>query len=212
MSDKTIEAVAVFNKLATLYAQKYMDVSGYSESLEKLGELLNASEGTVLELGCGPGNITRFMLDRFPHLKITAIDLAPDMIVIAKSLNPEATFEVMDCREINKIDSKFDAILCGFCLPYLSRLEAIQLISDSAVKLNTAGLIYISTMEDHNSKSGYVSGSTGDQLFMNYHECSYLTEALRNENFEVVYEKHLPLAADPENITKDLILIAKKIV
>ncbi|OQA12825.1 MAG: Trans-aconitate 2-methyltransferase [Bacteroidetes bacterium ADurb.Bin397] len=211
MSDKTIEAVAVFNKLATLYAQKYMDVSGYSESLEKLGELLHASEGTVLELGCGPGNITRFMLDRFPHLKITGIDLAPDMIAIAKSLNPEATFEVMDCREINKIDSKFDAILCGFCLPYLSRLEAIQLISDSAVKLKTAGVIYISTMEDNNSKSGYVSGSTGDKIFMNYHECSYLTEALRNENFEVVYEKHLPLAADPENITKDLVLIAKKI-
>lgn len=211
MSDKTIEAVAVFNKLATLYAQKYMDVSGYSESLEKLGELLHASEGTVLELGCGPGNITRFMLDRFPHLKITGIDLAPDMIAIAKSLNPEATFEVMDCREINKIDSKFDAVLCGFCLPYLSRQEAIQLITDSAVKLNTKGVIYISTMEDNNSKSGYVSGSTGDQLFMNYHECSYLTEALRNENFEVVYEKHLPLAADPENITKDLVLIAKKI-
>ncbi len=211
MSDKTIEAVAVFNKLATLYAQKYMDVSGYSESLDKLGELLNASEGTILELGCGPGNITRFMLNRFPHLKITAIDLAPDMIAIAKSLNPEATYEVMDCREINKIDSKYDAILCGFCLPYLSRQEAIQLISDSAVKLNTTGVIYISTMEDHNSKSGYVSGSTGDQLFMNYHECSYLIEALRNENFEVVYEKHLPLAADPENITKDLVLIAKKI-
>ncbi|MBL7913588.1 MAG: methyltransferase domain-containing protein [Bacteroidia bacterium] len=211
MSDKTIEAVAVFNKLATLYAQKYMDVSGYSESLEKLGELLHASEGTVLELGCGPGNITRFMLDRFPHLKITGIDLAPDMIAIAKSLNPEATFEVMDCREINKIDSKFDAVLCGFCLPYLSRQEAIQLITDSAVKLNAKGVIYISTMEDNNSKSGYVSGSTGDKIFMNYHECSYLTEALRNENFEVVYEKHLPLAADPENITKDLVLIAKKI-
>lgn len=211
MSDKTIEAVAVFNKLATLYAQKYMDVSGYSESLEKLGELLHASEGTVLELGCGPGNITRFMLDRFPHLKITGIDLAPDMIAIAKSLNPEATFEVMDCREINKIDSKFDAVLCGFCLPYLSRQEAIKLITDSAVKLNAKGVIYISTMEDNNSKSGYVSGSTGDKIFMNYHECSYLTEALRNENFEVVYEKHLPLAADPENITKDLVLIAKKI-
>jgi predicted TPR repeat methyltransferase len=211
MSDKTIEAVAVFNKLATLYAQKYMDVSGYSESLEKLRELLQASEGTVLELGCGPGNITRFMLDRFPHLKITGVDLAPDMIAIAKSLNPEATFEVMDCREINKIDSKFDAVLCGFCLPYLSRQEAIKLITDSAVKLNAKGVIYISTMEDNNSKSGYVSGSTGDKIFMNYHECSYLTEALRNENFEVVYEKHLPLAADPENITKDLVLIAKKI-
>lgn len=212
MLDKTIEAVAVFNKHATLYAEKYMDVSGYSESLEKLGELLHAGEGTVLELGCGPGNITRFMLDRFPNLKITAIDLAPDMIEIAKSLNPEATFEVMDCREINKIDSKFNAVICGFCMPYLSRQEAIQLITDSAVKLNAKGVIYISTMEDNNSKSGYVSGSTGDQLFMNYHECSYLKEALHYENFEVVYEKHLPLAADPENVTKDLVLIAKKIV
>ncbi|MBK7969508.1 MAG: hypothetical protein IPK08_11480 [Bacteroidetes bacterium] len=93
----------------------------------------------------------------------------------------------------------------------LSRSEATQLISDSAARIASGGLIYISTMGDSNSKSGYVSGSTGDQLFMNYHECSYLTEALRNENFEVVYQKHLPLAADPESITKDLVLIAKKI-
>lgn len=211
MSDKTIEASAVFNKLASLYAQKYMDVSGYSESLDIFGKLINNSNGTVLEIGCGPGNITRYLLNKFPELKFFGIDLAPEMISIARSLNPEAEFEVMDCRNINVIQTKFNAVVCGFCLPYLSRQEAIQLISDSAVKLNTEGVIYISTMEDHNSKSGYVSGSTGDQIYMNYHECSYLTEALRNENFEVVYEKHLPLAADPESITKDLVLIAKKI-
>ena len=210
MSDKTIEAVAVFNKLATLYAEKYMDVSGYRESLEKLGKLLSGSEGTILELGCGPGNITRFMLNRYPDLKITAIDLAPDMIAIAQKLNPEAEFKVMDCREINTIDSKFNSVICGFCLPYLSRQEAIQLISDSAARLKSEGIIYISTMEDNNSKSGYVTGSTGDRIFMNYHECSYLKEALRNENFELVYENHLPIASDPENKTKDLILIAVK--
>ncbi|MBL0073170.1 MAG: hypothetical protein IPP34_15740 [Bacteroidetes bacterium] len=55
MSDKTIEASAVFNKLASLYAQKYMDVSGYSESLDIFGKLINNSNGTVLEIGCGPG-------------------------------------------------------------------------------------------------------------------------------------------------------------
>ncbi|MBK6642882.1 MAG: hypothetical protein IPG39_17480 [Bacteroidetes bacterium] len=134
------------------------------------------------------------------------------MISIARSLNPEAEFEVMDCRKINMIPTKFNAILCGFCLPYLSRQEAIQLISDSAVKLNTEGVIYISTMEDHNSKSGYVSGSTGDQIYMNYHEFGYLKEALLKANMEVLYEKHLPLAADPTNNTKDLYakIIAEK--
>lgn len=211
MSDKTIEAVAVFNKLASLYAQKYMDVSGYSESLDIFGKLIENSKGSVLEIGCGPGNITRYLLNKFPELNIFGIDLAPQMISIALNLNPEAKFEVMDCREINKIDSKFDAVLCGFCLPYLSRKEAIQMISDSASKLNTKGVIYISTMEDNNSKSGYVSGSTGDQIYMNYHESGYLKEALNKANMELLYEKRLPLAADPENITKDLILIAKKI-
>ncbi|MBK9048517.1 MAG: class I SAM-dependent methyltransferase [Bacteroidetes bacterium] len=188
MSDKTIEASAVFNKLASLYAQKYMDVSGYSESLDIFGKLINNSNGTVLEIGCGPGNITRYLLNKFPELKFFGIDLAPEMISIARSLNPEAEFEVMDCRKINMIPTKFNAVLCGFCLPYLSRQEAIQLISDSAVKLNTEGVIYISTMEDHNSKSGYVSGSTGDQIYMNYHEFGYLKEALLKANMELLYE------------------------
>ncbi|MBK7391579.1 MAG: hypothetical protein IPI23_21645 [Bacteroidetes bacterium] len=49
MSDKTIEASAVFNKLASLYAQKYMDVSGYSESLDIFGKLINNSKGRYLK-------------------------------------------------------------------------------------------------------------------------------------------------------------------
>jgi 23S rRNA G2069 N7-methylase RlmK/C1962 C5-methylase RlmI len=45
--------------------------------------------------------------------------------------------------------------MCGFCLPYLSKEEAVKLIRDAAAILNPDGVFYISTMEDDYSKSDF---------------------------------------------------------
>jgi len=175
--DKTKIAVEVFDKLAELYQQKFMDVSIYSESLDLFCKVL-PKNAEVLELACGPGNITSYLLKNRPDLKICGTDLAPNMIRLAKQNNPSAEFGIMDCREISRLEKKYDAIMCGFCLHYLSKEETIKLIQDALTLLNTGGFLYLSTMEDEYSKSGLRRGSTGDEIFMHYHEAAYLTEAL----------------------------------
>lgn len=39
---------------------------------------------TLVELGCGPGSLTRRLLQRFPTLQVTALDLDPVMLAIAR--------------------------------------------------------------------------------------------------------------------------------
>jgi len=75
------------------------------------------------------------------------------MLALAKKNNPTAEFQLLDSREILKLNKTYDAIMCGFCLPYLTKEEAIQLMEDAAKILNANGVIYISTMEDDYSKS-----------------------------------------------------------
>jgi 2-polyprenyl-3-methyl-5-hydroxy-6-metoxy-1,4-benzoquinol methylase len=186
-----------------------MDVSLYHDTLDVFCNNITKQNADVLELACGPGNITQYLLNKRPDFKLLGTDLAPNMIELAKINNPSAQFQLLDSRDIKQLHKTYDAIMCGFILPYLSKEEEIQLINDSALILNKNGVIYISTMEDDYSLSGFKKGSTGDEIYMHYHQADYLTEALIQSGFIIIdVQRKTYLAADNTTVI-DLILVAK---
>ena len=201
--DKTKIAVDIFNKLAHSYQEKFMDVSLYHDSFDLFCDNIKRENAEVLELACGPGNITKYLLTKRPDLKILGIDLAPNMLELAKKNNRNSSFQLMDIGEINSLNKRFDAIMCGFALPYLSKEGAVKLIADAAQLLNANGVIYISTMEDEYSKSGWEKGSSGEEMFMNYHEAEYLVGALEENGFEIIDLQRLK-----QDKVVDLVIIA----
>ncbi|MGZ3885082.1 MAG: class I SAM-dependent methyltransferase [Bacteroidia bacterium] len=205
--NKTKIAVDIFNKKAKDYQDRFMDVSLYGSTFDYFCEAIKPN-AEVLELACGPGNITRYLLNKRPDLRITGIDLAPDMIALAKQNNPEAGFHIMDCREIASLNKTVDAVMCGFCLPYLEKEEAIQLIRDASTLLHPKGVIYISTMEDDYGKSGLRKGSGGEEMYIHYHEAGYLTYALKENQFEILKTDRKNYTDHTGTATTDLILIA----
>jgi 2-polyprenyl-3-methyl-5-hydroxy-6-metoxy-1,4-benzoquinol methylase len=207
--DKNNIAVAVFDRLAKLYQDKFMDVSLYNESFKFFCNNIKQN-AEILELACGPGNITKHLLSLRPDLKITGTDLSPNMIALAAKNNPPATFKIMDCREIEKSGKTYDAVICGFCLPYLSKEETTKLISDAAEAIRTAGLIYISTMEDDYSNSGFRKGSGGDEIFMHFYQENDLVSVLEENKFAVTYLDRKNYRGDDGRETTDLIIIAQK--
>ena len=207
--DQTKIAVDIFNKLANGYQDKFMDVSLYHDSFDIFCDNIKKENASVLELACGPGNITKYLLEKRPDLKITGSDLAPNMIELAKINNPKAEFQLLDFRNIKRLNNKFDAIMCGFGLPYLSKEEAIQFIADSTKILNSDGVFYISTMEDDNSKSKFQKGSSGDEIFINYHQADYLTKALQTNGFQIINLQRKKYLHNEQDTT-DLIIIATK--
>ena len=164
--DKNKIAVDIFNKMANVYQDKFMNVDLYGTSFDLFCKKVEKENASVLELACGPGNITKYLLNKRPDFKIIGTDLAPNMIELAKINNPTAEFQLMDCRDIGMLEKKYDAIMCGFCLPYLSKEESIKLIADSSKILKPQGIFYLSTMEDDYNKSGFKKGSGGDEIFM----------------------------------------------
>ena len=207
--DKSQQAVAVFDSCAAIYQEKYMDVGLYKDSFDLFCSKLQ-QDSEILELACGPGNITHYLLEKRPDLKILGTDLAPNMVALARINNPAADFELMDCRKITEINKKFDAVMCGFCLPYLSKEEAIQLLKDTSGIINPGGLIYISTMEDDYEKSRLQTSSSGEYtLFMHFHEADYLTKVLEANGFSIIDLQRIPFPAADGNTTTDLIIIAE---
>ncbi len=208
--DNSQKAAAVFDKWANAYQAKFMNVNAYAVSLDLFCENMIQQHAKILELACGPGNITHYLLHKRPDFSILGTDLSPNMVALAQANNPTATFEVMDCRDILSLNKKYDGIMCSFCLPYLSREEAIQLIVDAAVMLNTNGILYISTMEDDYAKSGIEKGSKGDEIFMHYHQADYLIAALTQNGFAILHTERQSSVATNGKETVDLILIAEK--
>lgn len=210
--EKTEIAVGIFDKLAQQYQDKYMDVSMYHDSLDIFCEKVEKGEAEVLEVACGPGNITWHLLKKRPDFKLLGTDLAPNMVELAKNNNPGAKFLVFNAKEIKKLDRKFDAIMCGFCLPYFSKEESIHFIRDASGMLKPGGVLYLSTMEGDYSTSGWQGPSSGegDQIYMHYHQEDYLREALEASHFKEIEVIRKVYPEDAENPTTDLIILAQK--
>src|SRR4030095_12586476 len=109
--DRYQETIESWNKHASLYQQMFMDLDIYNETYDFVCNNLLQNDPNILELGCGPGNITKYLLSKRPDFNITGIDVAPNMIELAKANNPTANFIVMDIRQINQLPAKFEGII-----------------------------------------------------------------------------------------------------
>ncbi len=209
--DKYEITVNTFDKLAEKYQDKYMDFDFYEETYDTFCELVSLNNAEVFELACGPGNITKYLLNKRADFRIHGTDLAPNMVELAKKNNPNATFEVMDSRKISTVNKQFDAIMCGFCLPYLTKDDCVKLIKDCHDLLRKNGIIYISTMEDGDDRSGFQTSSAGDQVYIHYHQFEHLESALLENGFEVIktYRKQFPV--EDGTPTTDLFIYAQAV-
>ncbi len=174
--DRYLETFETWNKVASLYQDKFMDLDLYNETYNFICNSISKDKAKLLEVGCGPGNITKYLLSKRPDFNIFGIDIAPNMIELAKKNNPTASFELMDCRLISKLKGKYDGIICGFCVPYLSLTDIAKLIKDCYNLLNEKGLIYISFVEGEPSKSGFQVSSSGDRIYFYFHILDQLTK------------------------------------
>ncbi len=200
-----------WDKLALQYQDKFMDLDLYNDTYERFCELVKPVHAKILEIGCGPGNITRYILAKRPDFKLEGIDVAPNMLKLAKENNPTAHFKVMDCRHIDTLTITYDAILCGFCLPYLSKEDCRKFIKDCSVLLNTSGILYFSAIEDDYAKSGMETSSNGEHsMFVYNHEAAYLQQWLKEFGFEEieVFRKSYPKSDGTTAV--HLIMIARK--
>lgn len=176
------ETFETWNKLSKLYQEKFMDFDLYNDTYNYFCERVNVENPQVLEIGCGPGNITRYLLSKRPDFKITGIDVSPNMLNLAKKNNPTAKFKVMDVRNLRP-KNKFDAIISGFCLPYLSDEDSGKLIANCSNLLIPKGIFYFSFVEGDPENSGFQTGSTGDRVFFYYHNLDRLKNILKENNF-----------------------------
>ncbi|NWE78794.1 trans-aconitate 2-methyltransferase [Pseudomonas yamanorum] len=73
---------------------------------------------SAVDLGCGPGNSTEVLAERFPKALVTGMDSSDDMLVDARNRLPTLNFELADIGTWNPAQ-QFDVILANASLQWL---------------------------------------------------------------------------------------------
>lgn len=210
--DNQLKTIAVYNQYVASYEQKFMTFDLYNDTFDALLEI-TPTNCKLLELGCGPGNVIRYLLKKRNDLTITGIDLAPEMIKRAQEINPSATFHLMDIRNTKKLTNQYKIVIGAFCLPYLSYEDLPNFFQNLNSLTLKNGFIYLSCIEGDCDKSGFEKTSfTGDsEMYIYYHQRSTLENLLSKNGFQIehFYTKDYP--ETDGTVTTDLIYIAKKV-
>ena len=88
---------------------------------------------TVLDLGCGPGNITKYIAQTFPKAYITGIDSSPEMIYRANELHNSKSdiynrlaFRLQSMEDIiSNSETKYDVVYSNAALHWLPDLDVV---------------------------------------------------------------------------------------
>jgi trans-aconitate 2-methyltransferase len=83
-----------------------------------LGALPPIDAHTVIDIGCGPGNSTEVLAERYPQSRISGTDSSADMIAAARRRLPRIQFEVQDLQDWHDA-GPFDVILANAVLQWV---------------------------------------------------------------------------------------------
>lgn len=207
--DKYTETFETWNNIASLYQEKYMELDLYNDTYDFICNFIEKPQAKLLEIGCGPGNMTKYLLSKRPDFDIFGIDIAPNMVALAEQNNPTAHFAVMDSRHINQLDTTYDGIIGGFCLPYLSQTECNELISNAHALLNNNGLLYLSFVEGDPEKSDFKVGS-GGRVYFYYHSIDDILSQLNRFKFGAIKIVKVKFKTSETHFDIHTILTARK--
>ena len=203
---KTNEVSQEFDRYAEAYADKYMDVSAYRHSLKILVSLLQDKQDKILDLACGPANLSKYLLDKIPSLILRACDLAPTMLEIAKANLPNQEVFSFDALKLDELKPRHDVILCGGLLPYYSDDLKIKVLTDVIRNLKDNGYLYLTTLITSEEDSPQESKKDQLPTYLLSHPDSY--ELVRSIGFTIIYKELRTLHSDPQGL--ELIMIAQK--
>jgi SAM-dependent methyltransferase len=135
---------ASYDNIAREYAENlYGELAGKPfdrEILDRFAARLQ-SAGPVCDLGCGPGQIARYLRDR--NVEASGIDLSPGMVAEARRLNPDIPFEQGDMLTLDSKDGAWAGIAAFYSIVHLSGEEIPRAFAEMKRVLRPGGLLLL---------------------------------------------------------------------
>ena len=208
--DKTIKTIESYNKNAKKFEDKFLDFEPYREKIALFQEKYLAHiNATILDIGCGPGNHSKYLYSLNNGYKITGIDLSDKMIELARVNAPNCNHIVGDIRKLDT-NIKYDAVLASFCIVHLSNEELIEFVSKLSMLLNNEGYLYLSFIEG--SRSGFIKPDFFDEkIYFNFFERESIIKLLTDNQFKIDNLYEYDYIVKNGSTSKEIFIFAQKI-
>jgi SAM-dependent methyltransferase len=113
-----------YDRVATAYAEQFIDELAHKPLdralLNTLIELAG-TDGPIADIGCGPGQVTRYLHDR--GATVTGIDLSAGMVAAAQAASPGVAFRQGSMLDLPLEDGSLAAIVSFYAIIHLRQEE-----------------------------------------------------------------------------------------
>lgn len=145
MTKQQSELEASYDRVAEHYADEYFGELGRKPfDRELLNEFAKnvRNLGPVCEIGCGPGQIARYLKDR--GVDIYGVDLSLGQIKCARRLNPDITFEQGDMLALDIPEASLAGIVVFYAIIHLNRQDVTRALKNMHRALKPGGILLVS--------------------------------------------------------------------
>lgn len=203
--DKTAKTIEGYNRCAGAFVAKHMSLGIYEQFVREFSNCLKEGS-TILDLGCGPGNIAKFLVNQNKGYKILGVDLSSEMLKLAHQNVPTEHFVIGDIRDL-QLERKFDAVIASFCIIHLEDDEAIGLLRKTRDLLNDQGFLYLCFM--NGGIPGFDKASfSNEEMYFNYFSPDEIKKILENLDYKVLSMHFHEYRRKDGQVIQDVIIIA----
>ncbi len=100
------------------------------------------SRGVICDLGCGPGQIARYLADH--GASVVGVDLSDGMLAQARRLNPDIVFQQGDMRALTGVaDGAWAGIAAFYSIIHIPRAQLVAALTELRRVLQPGGLLLL---------------------------------------------------------------------
>jgi SAM-dependent methyltransferase len=118
--ETTAATQASYDRVAEAYAERFfheLDAKPLDRALLDCFAEQVRGQGTVADLGCGPGQIARYLHER--GIPMVGIDLAPAMVALARRLSPRMEFRQGTMLALDALDEAWAGIIAFYSIIHI---------------------------------------------------------------------------------------------
>ena len=135
---------AGYDRVAEHYATEFFEELQRKpfdrQLLDQFAESVKGA-GVVCELGCGPGQVARYLKDR--GAEMSGVDLSAGMVKVAAGLNPDIQFSQGDMLALDFPSDSLAAIVLFYSIIHIQRGEVNQALQEMSRVLMPGGKLLL---------------------------------------------------------------------
>ena len=177
-----------YNSTALKYAEAYineLDHKHLDGILLRSFANENIHKGKLIDLGCGPGQTTKFLFDT-GFTDIMGVDISPAMVATAKQINPMLRYDTADMLNLDYPDNTFGSAIAFYSIVHFNMEQVSKAFTEINRVLASHGQFLFSF---HIGKEiVHLNEFLDQQVSIDFHffEPAIIIELLHETGFEII--------------------------